>query len=857
MLLAHATPALAGWTLIGWNNLGMHCMDGDYSVFSLLPPYNTIYAQLIDSQGTLVRDPAALTVAYEAIADPSGSFNSTSAGKTNFWDHVQSLFGVSLEPDVGLKGLAMPGATNQPQSMSFDASGPWFIAEGIPITPYDDTHQKNTYPLMHLVARDSSGTVLATTDVVLPVSDEMDCTACHASGSSVGAQPSAGWVFDPDPQRDMRLNILRLHDDRQASDPVFTAALTTVGYNPAGLYATVATDGKAILCATCHLSEALSGSGQPGIEPLTQAIHRRMAYVLDPVSGGLLDAATNRSACYRCHPGAVTRCLRGAMGAAVAPDGTLAMRCQSCHGSMIDVASSMRTGWLDEPACQQCHTGTATHNNGEMRYTSVFDAMQQPRVAVDQTFATNPDTPAPGFSLYRFSTGHGGLTCEACHGPTHAEFPSTQRNDNIQSIQHQGHVGLFVECDSCHGTQPVTINGGPHGMHPIGQSWVSRHGDLVGEGGNAAACQACHGSDYRGTVLSRAQASRTLNTEDFGAKQFWRGFQIGCYTCHQGPHNSDRNPNHPPVANDATASTTAGTSVAIPLQATDADGDALALRIVSQPNHGTVGLNVTLATYVPNDGFSGSDAFTFAAWDGSTDSNLATASIAVSPAAPTATSALTSPPLTATPVPCAGDCNSDQQITVDELLTLVNIALGDAALMSCQVGDVNGDGQITIDEVLVAVHNALAGCGGASPTPTGTPILPPSATPTALSAAPTPTFSLASTLPQIETNIFAVSCLGIGCHNATDQAGGQVLEPGQSYAALVGVMPQNAAGAAQGLLRVAPGDPARSFLLTKLTLSSAFDPQFLSRMPLGQLPLPSAQVEAIRAWILRGALANE
>jgi hypothetical protein len=28
--------------ILSWNNLGMHCMDSDYSVFSILPPYNTI-----------------------------------------------------------------------------------------------------------------------------------------------------------------------------------------------------------------------------------------------------------------------------------------------------------------------------------------------------------------------------------------------------------------------------------------------------------------------------------------------------------------------------------------------------------------------------------------------------------------------------------------------------------------------------------------------------------------------------------------------------------------------------------------------------------------------------------------------
>ena len=25
-----------GWTVVAWNNLGMHCMDSDYSIFSIL-----------------------------------------------------------------------------------------------------------------------------------------------------------------------------------------------------------------------------------------------------------------------------------------------------------------------------------------------------------------------------------------------------------------------------------------------------------------------------------------------------------------------------------------------------------------------------------------------------------------------------------------------------------------------------------------------------------------------------------------------------------------------------------------------------------------------------------------------------
>jgi hypothetical protein len=79
---------------------------------------------------------------------------------------------------------------------------------------------------------------------------------------------------------------------------------------------------------------------------------------------------------------------------------------------------------------------------------------------------------------------------------------------------------------------------------------------------------------------------------------------------------------------------------------------------------------------------------------------------------PTATATSTATP-TATPIPCVGDCNADGAVTVDELLTLVNIALGNADVSTCLPGDANHDMQITIDEILTAVNNALNGCPSA------------------------------------------------------------------------------------------------------------------------------------------------
>jgi hypothetical protein len=69
------------------------------------------------------------------------------------------------------------------------------------------------------------------------------------------------------------------------------------------------------------------------------------------------------------------------------------------------------------------------------------------------------------------------------------------------------------------------------------------------------------------------------------------------------------------------------------------------------------------------------------------------------------------PTPTRTAVPCTGDCSGNGQVTVDEILTMVNIALGNADVSACTAGDANGSGQITVDEILTAVNNALGGCG--------------------------------------------------------------------------------------------------------------------------------------------------
>lgn len=623
----HAASA----ALVGWSDRGVHEISGtDFSVFSLHPPFGTMRAQLMVG-GLLVTNGGNVTVTYEAVADAAGSINSTSAGKGNFYDFAEALHGVALAEDEGLAGFSMPGPANTPRPMRFDPARNWFTAEGLPLLPLDDAGRRNAYPMMRLVARNGAGTLLASTDIVLPVSDELNCRACHASGSQDVARPNGGWVWDCDSDRDYKLNVLQKHDDRHLGSGVYSNALLQAGYDTAGLFLSATRNHKPVLCTACHASNDSPGSGVEGMRPLTLVIHAKHSYVADPKRGLPLSFFNDSSVCLQCHSGPETRYLRGSHRKATHPDGTRAIQCQSCHGNLLAVGRAGRQGWVDQPSCQSCHTGHALQNSGQIRYTSVFDAAGRVRQPASRIFATQSNTPAAGLDLFRHSRGHGGLQCAACHGPAHGEWPSLEPNENVQSQRLQGNRGPLARCTACHASNPVTVTGGPHGMHSVSQYWVEKHHDLIGDPdhGSTLVCRNCHGSNYRGTPLSLAGADNTFSGR--GTHRFWPGFQTGCYDCHTGPTQSGGNSNVPAVATSLMTNTPAGTAVAIPLRAADPEGRALTLHLVSPPAHGSVNLSNGVATYWPEPEFLGNDSFTYAAHDAATDSNLASVGVAVGP----------------------------------------------------------------------------------------------------------------------------------------------------------------------------------------------------------------------------------
>lgn len=351
----------------------------------------------------------------------------------------------------------------------------------------------------------------------------------------------------------MRLNVLKKHDDRNATNPNWSnviAAVNAKGYSyQSSLFLTAVTPatsgaitgsatltGKPIMCANCHQSNALWAAvgltGVSGVLPMTQAMHTLHSKVTLPNSNTTLDDsidATNTKTfgCYQCHPGPTTQCQRGAMTGTI--PGSTAVSCYGCHGNLTNVGSASRQGWLDVPNCQMCHQNGTT-------YTSAFSSGMTYRTSSDTTFATTPNSPpAPSgttgpFSLYRYSTGHGSVECSGCHGAQHAEYPTNQANDSVSSINLQGYAGRVTECSVCHGSSfATTNNGGPHGMHTVGSAWVSAHPNYASSS-TTGPCAYCHGTDFRGTSLSMILTTKTLAGRTFPAYH-----QMNCYDCHNGP----------------------------------------------------------------------------------------------------------------------------------------------------------------------------------------------------------------------------------------------------------------------------------------------------------------------------------
>ena len=645
-----------GYALLAANDLGMHCADLDYRVFSILPPFNVLHAQVIKRGGDpQIMDGTSIDVVYSAVSsanDPAagnttaadrgepifkGNFWQTLPGDTNpLWYEVYSplYFGLLQPTDlVQDKGLPVPDSmklagngvepnclgTADPRSECalaqawmpghlepyfvndtqhfdrFDTSfnffngllgglglgavipdTNWFSAEGVPIMPVDDAGRANSYPLMRVQAKDkTTGLVLASTDVVLPVASEADCQQCHARtldcetvnqtyGYAMQCDEQAldrphpeisGYVMpavatlgvspgDTEEQQLLnaaKINILRLHDAKHGT----------------GLDAE-----RRVVCASCHYSPALDlAQLGPTDSPATeQTQHISMSRAMHGHHGDLLDklgttnlfpampapndpvrdapvadhldlyplAAADSSftveqyvlqqSCYSCHPGKRTQCLRGAMAAG-------GIVCQDCHGDMLNVGNDFTANFPNVAGDMDTTKRVPWAVEPACQSCHVGDAVSQP--ANTSGFIYDDS----GIRLLRaYRTGDANATPVKVPGSRFAENQVVNDQGKTVDVLYRlskGHGGVM--CEGCHGsTHAVWPNQNPFANDNVTAT------QLQGHDGKIVECTTCHEGNL-GNTLDGPHGMHAVGDTGFsngGHEHVAENNANACRSCH-------------------------------------------------------------------------------------------------------------------------------------------------------------------------------------------------------------------------------------------------------------------------------------------------------------------------------------
>ena len=391
------------YIVVAWNDLGMHCLNAYYDSLVVLPPYNNLWAQVVERGDPPVIVTSGVTVEFE-IENNTSSADKRTYGQ--FWDNAVELFGgifgiTELDTDIGLTGTALAG--------EMELSGDHFVAEGIPVVPVDDDGVWDPYQVAVIRVRNAQDSLLAETKCTIPASDEMNCAKCHGSSADT--------------------DILEEHAEE--SWP------TIMSHVP-------------VLCAECHGSPAY-GQLEEGISGqfLSEAIHGHHA--------------GTGATCYDCHPGALTQCARSLEH--TAEDGNCTT-CHGNLSEVAGSIESGRTPWLEEPACADCHsssipqiaTGSTLYRNAAGHGGLYCAACHGSPHAMVPAREPIDNYQARQYQVYGRAKTIG--SCGTCHNTSH---PSLETEDFLE--EHGGYApDQFIGCHACHFTVPATAANWPHGF---------------------------------------------------------------------------------------------------------------------------------------------------------------------------------------------------------------------------------------------------------------------------------------------------------------------------------------------------------------------------------------------------------
>jgi hypothetical protein len=478
VLLAAATPLMAGgkpnpggtYKVVAWNDLGMHCACPSFAGFLLLPPFNTIRAQVFQFGPN---DPVVVTSANAATLGLTIGYNmidNTDAllqGDTYFkqWITYSPKLFPGFQPVVGgkVQGLAGFGLSG---NMAYDSNLLDWKAVGIPAYPLVSSTpslnimtdplggpNRNPYPVTNVFVKNASGTVVAQTNTVTPVAFGGCCT-CHlklAAANGYPATPAGSFTY---------LGVMH-------------------GRNSSGInIAMIDPDGDGVggpvRCSWCHWDPAMGEAAAPGwpagtkllpgagtlkksVYSFSDVLHR--FHTQDPLVLTTAYDPNIAKNCYDCHPGNNVNCYRGAHVKT-----NTGIWCTDCHG---DLNQRVAAGQLTQP----WKTSTLPSCIGPASgITSAFPCHASRDVG-GRTYPTTPEL----FGKFINSRGHkGSIRCQTCHGEAHAEAPSAMALDNVQLQTLQGAVAgvtyptgknssyALGACQFCHPGKSTTWQKPPH-----------------------------------------------------------------------------------------------------------------------------------------------------------------------------------------------------------------------------------------------------------------------------------------------------------------------------------------------------------------------------------------------------------
>lgn len=406
--------------VIANNDLGMHCLTSGIEYFMVLPPANTLRAQVIerfaDGHPKILTDHTDVRVEYRMVENTDESLKADPHFQT--WIDVAPKLGFlpPVREDGRIQGIK--GATLSGEMHPEPEGGLWEV-RGLPAFPDVSDNStpdqklmvdplggpaRNPYLSAEVVVIDqATEEILAETIITVPVAYG-GCLTCHFEvakkyGYKRPTPFDSFQVIGMLHERDSGVNFATIDPDGDG-------------------------EGGPVRCSVCHLDPLFGATpGYPGLPvskyTFSDVLHRW--HVQSPVVAEMNpNLATD---CYACHPGYDTECYRGGHG-------QFKVWCVDCHGDLNQrvAEGQTMTPWSEGslPACKDCHEGVKSEGNGHIGM-GVF-----------------------GLFLNSRDHAQNGILCSSCHGSPHALYPSTLPLDNQPIIELQGFAGPISDCAVCH-----------------------------------------------------------------------------------------------------------------------------------------------------------------------------------------------------------------------------------------------------------------------------------------------------------------------------------------------------------------------------------------------------------------------